>query len=106
MSHFVSERAVGYALQSQRMTAPEFLAWDASQTIKHEFVQGEVFAMAGGEDRNDIAAGNLYIALRQHLRGSGCRVYGSDVKLRVDEASLEYGGGFVIRGISRLEVEV
>ena len=86
MSHFVSERAVGYALQSQRMTAPEFLAWDASQTIKHEFVQGEVFAMAGGEDRNDIAAGNLYIALRQHLRGSGCRVYGSDVKLRVDEA--------------------
>lgn len=86
MSHHVSERAVGYALKQQRMTAAEFLAWDKTQTIKHEFVQGEVFAMAGGEDRNDIAAGNLYIALRQHLRGTSCRVYGSDVKLRVDEA--------------------
>ena len=68
------------------MTAAEFLAWDATQTVKHEFVGGEVFAMAGGEDRNYTVAGNLYIALRQHLRGSPCRVYGSDVKLQVESA--------------------
>jgi Uma2 family endonuclease len=68
------------------MTADEFLAWDAGQTIKHEFVRGEVFAMAGGEDRNFTLAGNLYMALRQHLRGGPCRVYGSDVKLRVEAA--------------------
>ena len=66
------------------MTAAEFLAWDAGQTVKHEFVRGEVFAMAGGEDRNYTLAGNLYMALRQHLRGSPCRIYGSDVKLRVE----------------------
>ncbi|MDZ7592650.1 MAG: Uma2 family endonuclease [Rubrivivax sp.] len=66
------------------MTADEFLAWDEGQTIKHEFVHGEVFAMAGGEDRNDMVAGNLYIVLRKHLGGSGCRVFGSDVKLRVE----------------------
>lgn len=86
MSLIASERTVGYALKQQRMTAAEFLAWDAGQTVKHEFVGGEVFAMAGGEDRNATAAGNLYIALRQHLRGSPCRVYGSDVKLHVDAA--------------------
>ena len=86
MSLIAAEHAVGYALQKQRMTAEEFLAWDESQLIKHEFVQGEVFAMAGGEDRNVTVAGNLYIALRLHLRGSPCRVYGSDVKLRVDAA--------------------
>ena len=86
MSLIASERTVGYALKQQRMTAAEFLAWDATQTIKHEFVGGEVYAMAGGEDRNATAAGNLYIALRQHLRGSACRVYGSDVKLRVEAA--------------------
>lgn len=40
----------------------------------------------GGEDRNDTLAGNLYVALRRHLRGSPCRVYGSDVKLRVEAA--------------------
>ncbi len=86
MVWIASEAAVGYALQQQPMTAAEFLAWDAGQTLRHEFVRGEVFAMAGGEDRNDTVAGNLYIALRQHLRGTPCRVYGSDVKLRVDAA--------------------
>lgn len=86
MSLVASEPRVGYALESRRMTADEFLAWDAGQTIKHEFVRGEVFAMAGGEDRNFTLAGNLYMALRQHLRGGPCRVYGSDVKLRVEAA--------------------
>ena len=81
---------MGYALKQQRMTAAEFLAWDATQTLKHEFVGGEVFAMAGGEDRNNTAALNLVVALRQHLRGSPCRVYASDVKLRVDAADSFY----------------
>lgn len=80
------EQPVGYALQRPVMTAAEFLAWDAGQTIKHEFVRGEVFAMAGGEDRNYTVALNLAMALRPHLRGTACRVYGSDVKLRVEAA--------------------
>lgn len=70
------------------MTADEFLTWDEHQTIKHEFVRGDVLAMAGGEDRNYSLALNLAIALRQHLGGSVCRVYGSDVKLRIEAASL------------------
>jgi Uma2 family endonuclease len=86
MSLIAAEHAVGYALKSQPMTAAEFLAWDATQTLKHEFVRGDVFAMAGGEDRNQTVAGSIYIALRQHLRGGPCRVYGSDVKLRVEAA--------------------
>ena len=80
------EQPVGNALQHPVMSAAEFLAWDAGQTIKHEFVRGEVFAMAGGEDRNATVAGNVYMALRPHLRGTACRVYGSDVKLRVEAA--------------------
>ena len=77
---------MGQALARHRMTADEFLAWDSSQSDRHEFVCGEMFAMAGGEDRNDLVAGNLYIALRQHLSGSPCRVFGSDVKLHVQAA--------------------
>ena len=86
MSLIASEQPVGYALKKSHMTAAEFLAWDESQRERHEFVRGEVFLMAGGEDRNDLVAGNLYIALRQHLSGTPCRVYGSDVKLRVEAA--------------------
>lgn len=86
MNHFFAEPHVGYALKKQPMTAEEFLAWDETQIIKHEFVRGEVFMMAGGEDRNATVAGNLYIALRLHLRGTPCHVYNSDVKLRVEAA--------------------
>ena len=86
MRLIAAEASVGYALHRQPMTAAEFLAWDAGQTLKHEFVRGEVFAMAGGEDRHATVALNIAIALRQHLRGSPSRVYGSDVKLRVEAA--------------------
>ena len=86
MSLIVSEQPVGYALKKPRMTAAEFLAWDEGQTAKHEFVRGEVFLMTGGVDRNYTVALNLAIALRQHLSGTPCRVYGSDVKLRVEAA--------------------
>jgi Uma2 family endonuclease len=84
MSWVASEPRVGYALEKRRMTADEFLAWDAGQSVKHEFLRGEVFAMAGGEDRHYSVALNLAVALHQHLRGTPCRVYGSDVKLRVE----------------------
>lgn len=77
---------MGYARQKPRMTAAEFLAWDETQTVKHEFVRGEVFMMNGVVDTHNVAAMNLVIALRQHLRGSACRVYASDVKLRVEAA--------------------
>jgi Uma2 family endonuclease len=86
MSLIASERTVGYALQKPRMTAEEYLAWDASQTEKTEFVAGEVYARAGGEDRNNTVALNLVMALRQHLSGSPCRVYAHDLKLRVETA--------------------
>jgi Uma2 family endonuclease len=68
------------------MTADEFLVWDETQTLRHEFVRGEVFMMTGGRDRNNSVAGNLYLALRQHLRGSPCRIYLNDVKLRIEAA--------------------
>lgn len=77
---------MGNALAHKGMTADEFLAWDEHQTLRHEFVRGELFAMAGGDDRNNTLALNLVVALRPHLRGTPCRVYANDVKLRVDLA--------------------
>lgn len=65
----------------------DFLAWDETQTERHEYLDGDVFAMAGVEDRHATVTGNVYIALRQHLRGSPCRVFATDVKLHVDAAN-------------------
>ncbi len=66
------------------MNIDEFLAWDATQSIRRELVHGEVFAMAAAEDRHNIATMNFVMALRQHLKGGPCRTYMLDMKLRVD----------------------
>ncbi|HEU0203435.1 MAG TPA: Uma2 family endonuclease [Burkholderiaceae bacterium] len=67
------------------MTPDEYLAWEAAQTERHDYLNGEVFAMAGAEDRHVTAAGNIYMALRQHLTGTPCRAYMSDMKIQAAE---------------------
>jgi Uma2 family endonuclease len=86
---------MGQAALKLPMSAAEFLAWDALQTVKHEYVRGEVFAlgrpgefldMAGAGEAHVTVTGNVFMALRQHLRGSPCRCYFVDMKLRVEAA--------------------
>ena len=77
---------MGHAVAQQRFTAADYVAWEAAQTERHEYLAGEVFAMAGAEDRHVMIAGNMYMALRQHLSGSPCRTYMSDMRLRVAAA--------------------
>jgi Uma2 family endonuclease len=75
---------MGHAALNLPLSAADFLAWDATQTTRHEFVRGEVFAMAGAGERHVTVAGNVYVALRQHLAGSPCRTFITDMKLRVE----------------------
>ena len=78
---------MGQAAQKTIFTAADYLVWESAQLDRHEFLDGEVFAMAGAEDRHVTVAGNLYIALRQHLSGSPCRTYMSDMRLHVAAAN-------------------
>ena len=78
---------MGQAAQNPVFTADDYLAWEPAQLDRHEFLDGEVFAMAGAEDRHVTVAGNFYIALRQHLSGSPCRTYMSDMRLQVTAAN-------------------
>ena len=72
---------------SQKMTAEEYLEWEAKQELRHEYIDGEILAMTGGSiPHNDIAL-NFYTALRSHLRQRGCRVNVSDVKVQASEKS-------------------
>ncbi len=73
-------------LQKHFLTPEEYLVWEAEQQIRHEYIDGEVYAMAGGTiPHNDIAL-NAYNALRGHLKAIGCRVNVSDVKVQVSNA--------------------
>ncbi len=78
---------MGLAAEKSIFTASDFLIWDESQTIRHEYFHGEVFAMAGGTDNHATVILNIAIAIRQHLKGTSCRVLTQDVKLQVEKAN-------------------
>ena len=78
---------MGQAAQKIAFAAADYLAWEAEQIDRHEYLDGEVFAMAGAEDRHVTVAGNVYIALRQHLSGGPCRTSMSDIRLHVASAT-------------------
>jgi Uma2 family endonuclease len=68
----------------------EYLRLEAESTVKHEYINGEVYAMAGATDAHVTIAGNLFAMLRSHVRGTGCRVYIADMKLRVESRNCFY----------------
>ena len=70
-------------LAQKPLTAAAFLEWDATQTERHMFYRGEVFAMAGGTPAHNRIALNLASKLLSHLAGGPCQVFISDVRLEL-----------------------
>ncbi len=81
---------MGQAQPVSRFDFATYLAWEAEQPERHEWVDGEVFAMTGARDAHNRIAGNFYVALHQALRGSPCRVFMSDMKLHVESADAAF----------------
>lgn len=76
------------ARDTRKMTYVEYEALVASSDVKYEYVNGEVFAMAGGTPRHSAICANVLIALGNALRGKPCRVYQSDLRVRVEATGL------------------
>ncbi|MCF8168703.1 MAG: Uma2 family endonuclease [Rhodoferax sp.] len=77
---------MGLPLRQTVLDAEAYLAWEATQANKSEYVAGEVFAMVGVRRVHATVAGNIFAALREHLRGTPCMPYISDMKLRIEAA--------------------
>ncbi len=79
------------ANQSQNYISPEeYLQLEELSQIKHEYIQGETYAMAGASDAHVTICINLVTLLRNHVRSSGCRVYVSDMKARIESRNIYY----------------
>jgi len=66
-----------------KLSPDEYFEWEAKQEIRYEYINGDVFAMAGGTIAHSMVAANLISLLRPHLRGKNCRVLGSDAKVGI-----------------------
>jgi Uma2 family endonuclease len=62
----------------------EYLQFENQSHSKSEYVDGWIRAMTGASLRHNVVAGNCFLSLGNQLKGSPCRPYNSDTKLRID----------------------
>jgi len=87
------------------MSHAEYVAAEQRSAVRHEFLDGEVFAMAGGTPAHAALAAALIQHLGNALGGKPCRVYSSDLRVRIRETGLTtYPDLSVVCG--KLEVDV
>ena len=70
-----------------RFTPEEYFAWEEHQLERHEYIDGEVYAMTGGTQNHSDIAGNFLTLLKLHLRGSGCKAFNSDLRVKIFESN-------------------
>ena len=73
-----------------RFSPTDYLELERLSPIKHEYLQGQVIAMAGASKAHVLLTGNLSALLVNHLRGQACLVYASDMKVRLPSLNIFY----------------
>lgn len=85
--HGGASRTLGYTAQVESarrlVSVDDYLTAELDSPVKHEYVGGVVYAMAGGRNTHNLIAGNIFACLHVRLRGSACRPYNSDTKIRL-----------------------
>lgn len=89
---------MGQAAEKLRMTAEEYLAFERASEERHEFVDGEIFAMSGGTWEHNLIAANVVGELRQILLEHPCHVQGADMKIKTALDKFHYADAFVLCG--------
>jgi Uma2 family endonuclease len=86
------------------VTPEEYLYRERKAEFRSEYFRGEMFAMAGASANHNLIVGNCIQTLGQQLKKKPCRVYPSDLKLRIEKTGLcTYPDLSVVRGEPLLE---
>ena len=92
------------AVQSPLLTPEEYLAFERDSEIKHEYVAGEIIAMAGASRRHNLIQTDTATILNLQLRDRACEVYPSDMRVKVGALGIYiYPDITVVCGESELE---
>src|SRR5438067_1190243 len=65
------------------VSVADYLAGELISPVKHEYLGGVVFAMAGARNVHNLIASNVLGSLHARLRSGRCRPYNSDTKIRI-----------------------
>lgn len=81
-----------------QMTVEMYLKYEQETGIKYEYIDGEIFAMAGGSRTHNIIATNCSGELRQRLRQLPCQSFNSDAKVKISDIKYVYPDFTVVCG--------
>ena len=95
---------MGDAADQSRMTREEYLAFDRASATKHEYWEGEIFAMSGGSHEHSQLQANLSAVLVNAHRDRPCVALNSDMRVRIpDSEKYVYPDGIVVCGALEIE---
>jgi Uma2 family endonuclease len=86
------------ARQPKRFTVNEYLAIEDAREGKQEYFMGEILDMSGGSYNHAVIAGNTLDTLKRHLKGSGCTVVPSDMRVKTPSLTYAYPDVSVVCG--------
>jgi Uma2 family endonuclease len=72
------------------LTPDAYLQLEEKSEVKHEYIDDQVYEMAGTTDTHNTIGLNLALLIRNHLRGSECRIYFADFKARIEKRNCFY----------------
>jgi Uma2 family endonuclease len=82
-------------------TIEEYLAYELETGIKHEYIDGEIYAMTGGTDKHSKIKANVVIALgKQREQAQTCSIYDSDMRIKITDKKYVYPDMSVVCGES------
>lgn len=79
-----------------RMTVAEYLEMEKASDVKHEYLDGDIYAMSGASKRHNIVCNNFRDNVRPHLRGGPCQIYTFEVKVYIEALNTFYYPDLVI----------
>lgn len=86
---------MGLAKLKTKISIEDYLEGENFSDIKHEFVNGEVYSMAGASDKHHRICANIFIKLDARLAKSKCQAFMAELKLQADEKTFYYPDVFV-----------
>lgn len=82
MLQATQQEKTAMAQQHQLMTEDEYLQSELTSDVKREYIDGRVYAMAGAKHNHNCISMNIAGEFRNHLKGTPCTTYISDMKVR------------------------
>ena len=82
----------------RKWTVQEYLDYEQETGIKHEYIDGEIYAMSGGTDRHSKIAVNCTASLLGQLREGDCDVFNSDMRIKINDLKYVYPDFSVVCG--------